>query len=91
MFFEETGEVPVKFRLPGVVLAELIVPPERVAVVMAGDIDAGARIGIFQPRPADIVVLLNDLKGDAGLFEADCGKEPRFPTTDDEDGEVGSG
>ena len=57
---------------------------ERVAVVVVRVVDPASGIRVLEPRPADVVVLLDDDEGDTGLLQAVRGEQPRHPGTDDQ-------
>ena len=64
---------------------------ERVAVVVVRVVDAATGIGVLEPRAADVVVLLDDDEGDAGLLQPVRGEQPRHARADDQHDEVDAG
>ena len=64
--------------LLAVVLAPVVGRLERVAVLVAADVDPGARIAVLPPGAARPVVLLDDREREPGLRQPDAGEDPRL-------------
>ncbi|GIW17245.1 MAG: hypothetical protein KatS3mg064_0402 [Tepidiforma sp.] len=79
------AEVVQQDRLGRVVRRPVDLLGERIAVERVRNVDTSARVGVLQPRAADVVVLLEDREGDAGLLQPDAGEDPRHPGADDDD------
>ncbi len=73
----DATEIVQQNRLGGEVLRPVVVGLEAVGVDVVGAIHPAAGIGVLQPGPANIGVLLDDLEVDAGLAEADSGQKAR--------------
>ena len=82
---DDDGEILPELRLLAVELAPMIRGLEGVTVLVAPDIDAGARIPVLPPRAAGTGILVNDGKREAGLLQADTGEDPSHAATDDQD------
>jgi len=65
-------EVRLQFGLLGEEVRPLIGRLEAVAIKVVSDIDAGARIGVLPPGPADAFVLLDDGERDARLLQSNA-------------------
>ena len=66
-------------------LRPIVALGERVAEQVAGDIDPAARVGVLQPRAADLGVLLVDDGVDAGLSQPVRRQQARHAGTDHRD------
>ena len=71
--------------LLAVELAPVIGWLERIAVLVAADVDSCSRIAVLPPGAAGTRVLLDDDERQACLLKADAGKDPGHAATDDHD------
>jgi hypothetical protein len=85
------AEVPVEHPLVGVVERPVVPLRKGVAVVVVRVVDSATRIRVLVPGAADVVVLLDDGVGDAGLLEPVRGEDARHAGADDQHGEVAVG
>ena len=82
---EDLGEVVPQLGLPAVVLAPVVRRLERVAVLVAADVDPGAGVAVLPPGAAGAVVLVDDGERQAGLGEADAGEDAGLAAADHDD------
>jgi hypothetical protein len=75
----DAAEVFQQLRLGREVLRPGVVRLEGVAVHVVGVVHPAARIGVHQPRAADVGVFLDNLELDAGLGEPDARQDARHP------------
>ena len=64
---------------------------EREAVVVVRVVDPAARIGVLEPRTADVVVLLDDRERHPGLLQTVRGQQAGHARADDQHVEVDVG
>ena len=72
------------------VLGPVVGGLERVAVEVAADVDARARVAVLPPRATGTAVLLDDRERQVRLGEAERGQQPRLAAADDDDVGVGA-
>ena len=72
---EHVDEVVAQLRLLAEVLGPVMRRLERVAVVMAPDVDPRAGVPVLPPGTARSLVFLDDDEGKAGLRQADPGED----------------
>ena len=87
---EDTPEVRPQLGMLGEVLGPVVGGFERVAVEVAADVDARARVAVLPPRAAGTAVLLDDRERQLRLGEPERGQQPRFAAADDDDVRVGA-
>ena len=82
---EHADEVVAQLGLLAVVLGPVMRGLERVAVVMASDVDARTRVPVLPPGTTGTLVLLDDHEGKAGLRQTDPREDARKAATDHDD------
>ena len=82
---EHALEVGAQLRLLAEVLGPVVRGLERVAVVVAPDVDARPRVPVLPPGAARAAVLLDDREGQTGLRQPDPGEDAGQTAADHDD------